>query len=87
MNKATGNLEIYFCAYTVYFYGVAPGLVPLSGETFWNVSLVKRAGFDPEDSDVVCTTLAEDFQGHKRGCSVVTGQTTEGAPFTIFDDV
>lgn len=70
---------------TKYTYGNAPNQVPLRAADLWNDDVVAAAGFDPDDSDVTVTDLAEDWHGHPAGSLVVTGLTCEGHPFAVVE--
>ena len=70
---------------TKYTYSNTPSLLPLSEEPYWDKHDIEKAGFDSDDEDIMCCTLSEDWNGHKAGSTVVTGQTTEGAPFVVIE--
>jgi len=69
--------------FKLYRFATKPELVPLGGERSWDEQAVRAAGFDPEDEDVVCCELTEEWEGHPAGSLVVTGCTIEGYPFAV----
>ena len=60
------------------------GLLPLVA---WDshegdyAAICKAAGFNPNDEEVAIGTLRADYAGLPKGTLIVSGQTTEGAPF------
>jgi hypothetical protein len=45
------------------------------------VATVRAAGFNPDDEEVSVGILRASYAGLPKGTEVVSGQTTEGAPF------
>lgn len=68
-----------------YTYGSTSASLPVS-ESFCPVNydeLVRVAGFDPNDEEIVVCELEEDWNGHKVGALVVTGMMVAGHKFAV----
>lgn len=70
---------------TKYTWSNTPSLVPLRAADLWDEEVVVAAGFDPQDSEVTVTDLAEAWNGHPAGSLVVTELTVEGHRFAVVE--
>lgn len=70
---------------TYYTWGCAPELGPVLTDSHWDEAKVVLSGFDLNDSEINCFVLSADYLEHKAGSVLVTGQTTPGARFVIFE--
>ena len=66
-----------------YVYGNNPELLPLSEDSFWDEKKIIEAGFNPDDDEIICCELTEDWNDHATGSIVVTGFTVTGHSFAV----